>query len=390
MAYTIPFDPATPTDADPVSSGDDRIREIKQALIERLGNLIVDLDADPWVLKPELFPDPPQDVVSGTLAARPNPPPQVNQLYQASDTDQLFVSRVSTEDPDTLAWYETKQDQVSEPVILAISAGEARFAPAGTETRAQRVRSAIAAARLGTSPIKVVYIPKTLWGYCGDIDFAGSMFDSTILLVREGALSAWYDPIAYGADASGTVNSRVSIDTCFLHASTTVIGMKMVAFTLPGEYLFTDDIDQRGCALWQAPDTALTGGGELIGDVAFKIPADPLPEPEPIDAAFTYNPAGSSGSRAVPVIIDKRLHLRINAATTDGSGILVIHMDDASFGGSYDLAKLHTIVASERGSLAGSIEANRVVVNAGAQTITLDLDGGSQTASWDLYLTFVV
>ena len=386
MAYTIPFDPDTPTDADPVSSGDDRIREIKQALIERLGNIFVDVEADPWVIKPELFPAPPEAVVSEPLAVRPNPPPLLDQLYHASDTDQLFVARESVGDPEVLAWYEVKASDVSEPTVLAYSAGESRFAPDGTETRATRVRSAIAAARLGTSPIRVVYVPKPLWGYCGDVDFSSSMFDATILLVREGALESWYDPVAYGADPTGTVNSHVSIDTCFLHASDTEIGQKIVAFTVPGDYLFTTDVDQRGCALWQAPDVNFTGGGELTGTQAFKIPADP-PEPDPpIDAAFTYNADGSI-PRAAVVTVAKRLHVRVTG-TSNASGQLSVSFTDSGFGGAYSLASLITCVLSYRTSAGSAVSATIYSINTGTNVLTIDLDGGSQVITGDLFLTF--
>lgn len=49
MAYTNPLDPATPADTDPVAQGDDRMRELKAAIIERLETLVEDVDADPLV-----------------------------------------------------------------------------------------------------------------------------------------------------------------------------------------------------------------------------------------------------------------------------------------------------------------------------------------------------
>lgn len=50
MVYVNPFDPATPSDLDPAGQGDDRIRELKAAIIERLETLVADFDGDPLVL----------------------------------------------------------------------------------------------------------------------------------------------------------------------------------------------------------------------------------------------------------------------------------------------------------------------------------------------------
>jgi hypothetical protein len=390
MAYADALDPTKPTDADLISSGDDEIRKLKRAIIQRLSTIVVNLDADPLVLKDSVFPDPTPAVTPGLLSSRPNPPTAQFTQYYATDTDQLFVSRDSVVTPGTLEWIEAKKTQISEPIVLAYSAGEARFAPDGTETRARRVQSAIAAARLGSSPVKVVYVPKSLWGYGGDLDYSTSMFDSSIMMVREGALDAWFDPVAYGADPTGVVNSHAAIDTAFLHASTSTFGMRMVAFTVAGNYLNTTNVDQRGCALLLGPGAVLTGGGNLTGTQAFKIPPDPPAPTPPVDAAFTYNPAAAAGSRAAQVTVSKRLLLRIPPTSTDSSGVLTVVMSDSSFGpaGTYDLAKLHTIVASERGAAADGPEIARITVNAGTQTITLDLDGGVQTAAWDIYMVF--
>jgi hypothetical protein len=385
MAYTDPLDPITPTDADRVSGGDDRIRELKRALIERFSTIIEDLDDDPLVLKDEVFPVPTPSVLPGALTARPNPPAAEHQLYHATDTDQLFVSRDSVASPGTLEWVEAKKTQLSEPIILALSAGEERFAPEGTETRAARVQSAIAAARLGTSTVKVVYIPQSLWGYCGDVDFSSSMFDVTILLVREGAIDGWYDPIAYGADPAGVVNSRTSIDTCFLHASTTTIGSKLVAFTVPGSYLFTADVDQRGCALFKGAGVTFMGGGNLTGTQAFKLPADAYVAPA-IDAAFTYN-ADASAPRATVVTVAKRLHVRVSG-TANGSGQITISFGDSGFGGAYSLANLITCVLSYRTSAGSLVSSTIYSINTGTNVLTIDLDGGAQTITGDLFLTF--
>lgn len=51
MAYADPLDPTTPGDLSIAGQGDDRIRELKRALIARLLTLVTDVNADPLVLK---------------------------------------------------------------------------------------------------------------------------------------------------------------------------------------------------------------------------------------------------------------------------------------------------------------------------------------------------
>ena len=49
MPYTNALDPTTPLGSDPVSAGDDQIRSVKAALIERINSWFGDVNADPWV-----------------------------------------------------------------------------------------------------------------------------------------------------------------------------------------------------------------------------------------------------------------------------------------------------------------------------------------------------
>lgn len=389
MAFTTPFDPDTPTDASPVADGDNEIRSVKAGVIERMNTIVEDFedgtDVDGEIvlkLKDSVFPIIPKVFYSGTLAARPNPPETDDLLYFAEDTDQLFYSKPG-EDEDTFEWGEAKKaDEQIEIASLAISAGEARFILNETDTRATRVKNAINTAKLSSSEVKVIYIPKTLWGYVADIDYDEGMYDPTILLVREGSMVSWYDPVAYGADVTGTANSKPAIEACYAHALITEVGTQMVAFTVPGTYLMTTDTDQRDVALFMGAGASIIGGGELTGDRPFRIPADDAPA---IDAAFNYNPAGG-GAKATVVVVAKRLHIRVIASTTNGTGQLTVDLADAGFGGAYDAAKIITLVASERGAAAGNVQAARVSV--AGQVITLDLDGGAQTAAWDLFLTF--
>jgi hypothetical protein len=53
MAYADSLDDTSPLDTDLISLGDDAIRKLARALIERLESIIVDLDADPLVIKPD-------------------------------------------------------------------------------------------------------------------------------------------------------------------------------------------------------------------------------------------------------------------------------------------------------------------------------------------------
>jgi hypothetical protein len=57
MAYADPLDPATPGDGNFAGQGDDRIREFKRALIQRLETFFADVDADPMVPIVGIIPD---------------------------------------------------------------------------------------------------------------------------------------------------------------------------------------------------------------------------------------------------------------------------------------------------------------------------------------------
>lgn len=429
MAYTVTWNNTTPADSDLASQGDDRIRELKIAIDERMLTVFTNWPAgDPLTPTAAFIPD---EVTVGTLAARPNPPASANLVYYARDVDQLFVSVV---DGATFEWIEVKPASTSEDVVLAVSAGEARFAPLGTETAATKVKNAILSAAASTSPVKTVFVPRTLWGYVASGDFNVSMFNTSVFLVREGSWWGAYDPVAYGADITGTTNSQVCIDTAYLHASTAPAvaggyGIRLVAFTVPGTYLMTTDVDQRGVPQYLGDDVTISGGGVFIGvrpwkwpeplgataGTAAARPATGVKEGEfyyandtrrlsiwntaetpdawgdvnsiPYVEAFSYNPAGVAGSLATAVVLKRALHLKIPPTTTSGAGALTVDLADASFGGRYDAAKIHTIVASERGADGDANEPARVSV--AGQVITLELDGGSQTGEWDLLITFI-
>lgn len=56
MAYVDPLDVATPASGTDVSQGDDRIRELKRALVERLQKVFVDLNVDPLTFIAGIIP----------------------------------------------------------------------------------------------------------------------------------------------------------------------------------------------------------------------------------------------------------------------------------------------------------------------------------------------
>lgn len=51
MAFVYALDPLTPAGGEAASLGDDRIREFKNAMIERANSRFVSVDSDPWIIK---------------------------------------------------------------------------------------------------------------------------------------------------------------------------------------------------------------------------------------------------------------------------------------------------------------------------------------------------
>lgn len=437
MPFATPFDPAIPTDASLVAEGDNEIRAIKAGVIERMNTLVEDFEDGTDVegdivlkLKDSVFPE---NIAfrSGTLAARPNPPEALNLFYYAEDTDQQFASAA---DGASFKWNEVHKNSTDGPVTV-VSAGEARFAPEGDETSATKVKNAIVSAKLSTSAVKVVFVPQSMWGYVGDADYDSGMYDSAILLVREGSLAGWYDPVAYGADPTGNVNSAVPIDTCFLHASLSAaggaiatVGMQVVAFTTPGTYSLTTDVDQRDVALIKFPNVIISGAGELIGDnawvfpdittfesVAFAaLPAAPTKagvayfvhdrgelhvwntsvEPDAYTVFQERNMKAYSyvlgGPAAVAVEVVKELYLLIRGVATGTQ--LVVNWATMGLTTDYPLANLHTLVATqiERIGITGADKGDfSLTVDPGAGTLTfINLASGTDT-EFDLHMTFV-
>jgi hypothetical protein len=51
VAFAYALDPATPPGGESASLGDDRIRELKNAIVERVNSRFVNIEADPWIIK---------------------------------------------------------------------------------------------------------------------------------------------------------------------------------------------------------------------------------------------------------------------------------------------------------------------------------------------------
>lgn len=158
-----------------------------------------------------------------------------------------------------------------EQANIVIDASDPEYAPNGTESDATRVKNAIAAALGPDAATTLVYVPKSMWGYVGDADYDPDMYDTELVLVREGAIVAAFDPIAYGADPSGVDDSRPAVVAAFdgavaaAGATEANVGKPVVAFTVPGSYKLNSDFERPAdVALWQFdevtfPDSSITG-----------------------------------------------------------------------------------------------------------------------------------
>lgn len=76
MAYVDPLDPISPPSTEAVGQGDDRIREFKRAIIERVESFFTGVDIDPWLPKdgsipPSIFADntfPGSKLIDGSIS----------------------------------------------------------------------------------------------------------------------------------------------------------------------------------------------------------------------------------------------------------------------------------------------------------------------------------
>src|SRR5690606_4652274 len=158
--------------------------------------------------------------------------------------------------------------------VLVYNAADPEFAPLGSETNATRVANAIQAALAVDARSRVVWVPKSMGGYSADPDFSLTMFDPAVLVVREGALKPWYDPVAYGADITGTEDAHEIIQLCIAHAAqATGPGSRVVALTVAGDYLLDDHVTHDpGVGFVQLPGVTFSGDGIFLGDSAWRFP----------------------------------------------------------------------------------------------------------------------
>lgn len=376
MPYATPFDPTTPTDASWAVEGDDELRKIKQAINERLVGVFSNWpDGEPLTFVEGFIEG---QFTADLLTNRPNPPLKDDLFFYASDTDQLFASAPKT--GGGFEWTEIKKTQLSTPAVVVIAASEARFAPDGDETHAERISNAILAAKASDAAVKTVFVPKEYLSYSTNAGFSLGMFDASIFMVREGSIAGWYDPAAYGADLTGTRDSQDIIDLCYTHASTTTIGMRAVAFTVPGTYTINTNVDQRNCATIQMPGATLAGTGKLTGTRAFKVPFD--------FRSFTYNVDAAAGARAVEVAAKKVLTVHVTSAATPADGKIYIEFSEAGFAGYYAAANVVAVLATYRKQATQSPEFIPYSVDTAGNRILLDLDGGAQIADWDVLIVF--
>lgn len=125
-----------------------------------------------------------------------------------------------------------------------INAGDDRFQTGGL-TSDKLVEAAIAEAVAGD--IKVVLVPRALFGYAEEATFSPSIFDTSVLVIREGGPLWAHDPVAYGAKPDdATVDDTASYQAAFDGAAASAIGgnpgARLVYVTLAGEYQLDSDV----------------------------------------------------------------------------------------------------------------------------------------------------
>ena len=149
---------------------------------------------------------------------------------------------------------------------IVVNAGHDDFNPGGSDPFATRVQNAVNEAASGQR--KVVWVPRWMWGYVEDSAWSPGIFNSSVLMVREGALWPYYDPIAYGAKIGDTeVNNTPVFQVCFDHAaSADGPGSPMVAVTIPGAYQLNANVSFPADVSFQdVAGVSYTGSGEVEG-----------------------------------------------------------------------------------------------------------------------------
>lgn len=165
MAYADPVDPATPADSDIAGQGDDKIREFKRGLRERLISFFVDIDADPLVplhgsIPVDVFDD---DSVDGKFLKTASIP-----------ADRLIGSGLGTVGPNSVGPTQLQDNAVTN-LKLGDNSVDARVIAAGavgnTELAADAVNTNNILDNAVTRP-KIATATRGVFGYITRGDFA--------------------------------------------------------------------------------------------------------------------------------------------------------------------------------------------------------------------------
>lgn len=288
MPYTKGWNESEPAGTSAAAALDSAIQDLKFGLRERLEQVIPSFGNDG--VDPKVLAAGSARVVMGDEEAKPEPD-FVGQILYAEDTKRIFIAITLAGSEVDDKWDEVLADVPTFPRAFIIDAGSPEFDPENTLSRAMRVKKAIDAADASAGKVRVVYVPVYLWGYVADGDFNASMFKSTILMVREGAIVPWFDPVAYGADVTGAVNSFDCINTAVSHAQAGATpGMRAVAFTVPGTYRMDGDITWDGTADYLTfPSVVMSGTGEFDGIPSSEWPVKMI-VPMTLDAGIPAEP----------------------------------------------------------------------------------------------------
>jgi hypothetical protein len=149
---------------------------------------------------------------------------------------------------------------------IVINAADPAYNPTGNGSRASRVAEAIQAAVSGQR--KVVWVPRFMWGYQEDAEWSAGIFEPTVLMVREGALTRDHDPIAYGSKVNDDgYNDTLVLNVCVAQAQVAANpGSAKVAITVPGEYQLNGNVTIPDVvALEERSGVTFAGAGEIIG-----------------------------------------------------------------------------------------------------------------------------
>lgn len=189
---------------------------------------------------------------------------------------------------------------------LVINAGAPRFDTGGLE-RAERIANAVSEA-VG-SDIKVVWVPRSMWGYVADATYASSIFDTGVLMVREGQLHPGHDPIAYGAIPD---DAAIDDTPAFSQANTGAVasaaaanpGAQFVVVSLPGEYqLDSSPSHDATVGFLKYPGVTFAGAGTppSVGAWAFE---NLLHREDVVDFGTTTIAAGTTAALSKNLVRD--------------------------------------------------------------------------------------